>query len=325
MNIPALIVAINQSRAFDTVFHSYMTSVYRFFNIGERFIALMNAIGTGRSACIIWEDGSYSSCFDLKSGRAQGDGPSPLQYNFAEQILLFRLELDPGILSAVSLAVEAARIPVPLPWFGPEANKKTNKVEALADDTTVIMHCCKNSLDTLKQILIDFGDISGLKCNIEKTTIMPVGGIQALPFDNDTGFTVDTKIKLLGIEIDNGLTCLEHVHLLTIDKICSITRFWSRFWLSLPGRINIVKTMCLSQINYLGSIIKPSNEQLNVITTTLEKFVKGKLNISRDRLYTGIDQGGLGLIDINQFIVSQQVLWIKRSMLGATDNWREDL
>jgi hypothetical protein len=168
MNIPALIVAIDQSRAFDTVFHSYMSSVYKFFNIGERFIALMNAIGTGRSACIIWEDGSYSPCFDLKSGRAQGDGPSPLQYNFAEQILLFKLELDPGIRSAVSLEVEAARIPAPLPWFGPEANKKTNKVEALADDTTVIMHCCKNSLGALKQILIDFGEISGLKCNIEK-------------------------------------------------------------------------------------------------------------------------------------------------------------
>jgi hypothetical protein len=126
-NIPALVVAIDQSRAFDTVNHSYMTSVYQFFNFGERFISLMNAIGTGREACFLWEDGSYSGSFKLKTGRAQGDGPSPLQYNFAEQILLFRLELDGRISPALDAAVVADRIPVPVSWFRPESKKKQTK------------------------------------------------------------------------------------------------------------------------------------------------------------------------------------------------------
>jgi hypothetical protein len=57
----------------------------------------------------------------------------------------------------------------------------------------------------------------------------------------------------------------------------------------------------------------------------MEKFVKGKCNISRERLYQNINQGGLGLIDISAFINSQQVLWIKRLLAEASDNWREDV
>jgi hypothetical protein len=277
---PALIVAIDQSRAFDKVSHKYMSSVFKFFNFGERFTNLMDTIGTGRNACFLWEDGTYSNRFELKSGRAQGDGPSPLQYNFAEQILLFRLELDAGIRPALISAVEAGRIPDPLPWFRPEARKKIGKVEALADDTTVIMKCCEQSLLTLKNCLEEFGNLSGLKCNFEKTNIMPVGGIDTLPFQNNSGFVVTNKIKLLGIEIDDRLTCLHTVHQKTVDKVCAIINFLSRFWLSLPGRIGIVKTMCLSQINYLGCIIPPTANQLKILTDKIESFTKAKQRAS---------------------------------------------
>jgi hypothetical protein len=154
---------------------------------------------------------------------------------------------------------------------------------------------------------------------------MPVGGIQNLPFPNNTGFMVTDRIKLLGLEIDSRLECLETVHGKTVEKIVNITRFWSRFWLSLPGRINIYKTLCLSQINYLGCIISPTEGQLKKIVEVMESFVKNKLSVSRDRLYAKIEQGGLGLIDLESFIKAQQVLWIKRVINSATDNWREDI
>jgi hypothetical protein len=154
---------------------------------------------------------------------------------------------------------------------------------------------------------------------------MPVGGINDLPFDNTTGFLVTNKIKLLGMEIDDKLDCLINVHQKTVEKIINITEFWSRFWLSLPGRINIVKTLCLSQINYLGCIIPPTADQLKTINQRLENFVKAKLSISRERMYGSISQGGLGLIDVSSFIKAQHVLWIKRSIGNASDNWREDI
>ncbi len=51
----------------------YMDQVFRFFGFGNEFINIMNTIGTGRTASIIFEDGSLSKPFNLESGRPQGD------------------------------------------------------------------------------------------------------------------------------------------------------------------------------------------------------------------------------------------------------------
>jgi hypothetical protein len=141
----------------------------------------------------------------------------------------------------------------------------------------------------------------------------------------DNGGNYTTCIKLLGMDIDKNLTCLDNVHEKTVTKITNITRFWSRFWLSLPGRINIYKTLCLSQINYIGSFLLPTPNQLKNMITIMENFVKGKLSVSRERLYNKISEGGLGLIEVSSFLKAQQTLWIKRIMDSPCDNWREDV
>ena len=51
----------------------------------------------------------------------------------------------------------------------------------------------------------------------------------------------------------------------------------------------------------------------------------GTLNIAKDRIYMPTDLGGLGMIDISEFIISQQVVWIKRAFLSTRDNWRVNL
>jgi hypothetical protein len=59
----------------------------------------LKSIGTNRKASIIIGTGNYSEQFVLGKGHAhsQGDSPSPLLFNFAQQISLFKLELDPEI------------------------------------------------------------------------------------------------------------------------------------------------------------------------------------------------------------------------------------
>jgi Reverse transcriptase (RNA-dependent DNA polymerase) len=180
-NTPGLVIAIDQSRAFDTILHSYMDKVYQFFGFGPNFSNMLNTIGTNRSACLIWDNGTYSVQFDLKTGRTQGDGPSPLQYNFGEQVLIFKLELNPSIRPMIETAVAAVTVPDPLPWFRAESKKETKKVEALANDTTALIKNCRDSLRALKPDLEDFSKLSGLVCNFEKTFVMPVGGAIDIP------------------------------------------------------------------------------------------------------------------------------------------------
>jgi hypothetical protein len=96
-NVEGALLSIDQSRAFDTISHKYKTEVFRFFGFGESFINIMDTIGNGRTASIIFDDGTISPEFDLETGRPQGDGPSPLQYNMGEEIILLKIELDPRI------------------------------------------------------------------------------------------------------------------------------------------------------------------------------------------------------------------------------------
>jgi hypothetical protein len=57
----------------------------------------------------------------------------------------------------------------------------------------------------------------------------------------------------------------------------------------------------------------------------VEKFARGSMSIGRDRLYARTELGGLGLIDISSFLQAQQILWVKRCLGQACDNWREDI
>jgi hypothetical protein len=95
--IPGFILGLDMAKAFDTVRHECMTHVYRFFGFGPWLINALNTISTGRTASILLKDGSLSEAFRLGSGFPQGSPPSPNQFNFVEQLLIFKLELDPRI------------------------------------------------------------------------------------------------------------------------------------------------------------------------------------------------------------------------------------
>ena len=81
----------------------------------------------------------------------------------------------------------------------------SRKTNAFADDTNCGVMRDPENIIRLVNVLIDFGRISGLETNIEKTTIMPVGCLN-IPLNQeitDIGFEIVTKMKSLGIFIDN--------------------------------------------------------------------------------------------------------------------------
>jgi hypothetical protein len=154
-NINGALVAIDQSKAFDSVSNKYMHEVYKFYGFGDNFINMLEVLGNNRQACVILEDSSYTKNFMLGKGRPQGDPPSPIQYNLAEQILLFKIELSPLIRPLItaqdSPALRLQR------RTAPEAARATSTADAFADDTSVCTLLDYNDLNELKQILSDFG------------------------------------------------------------------------------------------------------------------------------------------------------------------------
>jgi hypothetical protein len=211
--LPAFVLALDMAKAFDTVTHDFMDLVYKFFGIGNNMINMIKTVSTGRTASIILEDGSLSKPITLGTGFPQGNPPSPNQFNFGAQILIFKIELsseivpiipgperplrnievDPEGVGAVRALVPVptvpvpALVPIPVPVPVPvpadnieqlrfnnhnlygkkECNRETSKLEAFADDNTVIGRLTANGITSIKLILLNFGNISGLKCNVD--------------------------------------------------------------------------------------------------------------------------------------------------------------
>ena len=188
----------------------------------------------------------------MGKGHAQGDSPSPLLYNFAVQILLFKIELDPKIESIRPRFLLPGPIK-PSKLFENESNRETDKYDCFADDNTVATLFEFASLHRLKEILLSFRTLSGLSTNYEKTAIMRIGNLEGpVPEEiKNLGFSITNTIKLLGFSITNGENNLDGNFEPIKQKISSKTRFWDRFYLSLPGKITVYNTLLLPQLNYI--------------------------------------------------------------------------
>jgi hypothetical protein len=216
--IPGCIVTIDQAKAFDTISNAYMLEAYKFFGLGEYMINLLSTLGSGRVACISFDDGTVSDPIPLERGRTQGNGPSPCEYNIGQQILLFKLELCPGIASVYNhlliprtvmgtlgtthqSIVESVQNEADI-RFSQESCSETDKTEGFADDTSVATIFTHQNLLNLKNILADFASISGLKCNLDKTSILLIGSSQVISDEiSALGFSFSEKIKVLGMEL----------------------------------------------------------------------------------------------------------------------------
>ncbi len=161
-----------------------------------------------------------SLAFQLEKGHAQGDAPSPLLYNMAAQICIWKVELDSEIKSVYDPILRTApdpylREPVLDPdldrietpeVFNNEANRETCKNESFADDANNFTVLSFDSLYRLKQILQNFRKLSGLSCNLEKTCVMRIGNLEGDILENirDLGFSFIDEMVLLGFTLSNG-------------------------------------------------------------------------------------------------------------------------
>jgi hypothetical protein len=123
-------------------------------------------------------------------GRPQGDGPSPLQYNMGEEIVLLKIELDPEIASvfqhqllprfALDLVPDPKRGGIDADYnehFSQESTRETDKADSFAADNSSTTLANFRSLSRLNEVVVDFGNFSGLKSNAEKTTLLQIGTV----------------------------------------------------------------------------------------------------------------------------------------------------
>jgi hypothetical protein len=207
-------------------------------------------------------------------------------------------------------------------FFACESNRETGKNEFMADDNTTLALKTTDNLARLRIILDDFGDISGLRCNYDKTCILKVGPVPAEQI-NLHGFVCTDSITLLGMEVKSVLNNEDEIFLGIREKILGIVRFWDLFRLSLPRRISVIKTLILPQLIYLGCILRPSTPVLMDLQAICDNFALKGLRVAENRLYLPANLGGLGLMHLSTYLDAQRIVWIVRAAkkILTTGGW----
>jgi len=233
--IKGAVVSLDIKKAFDSLSHSYLQCVYKFYNFGPNLIKWITLLSTKRKACVILTGDRTTDFFDLERGNAQGDTISPFLFNLGYQLLLFKLDLClqiEGTQRDIAARV-APRVEGEVDILQPTAQEVRNadpKVFAMADDCTLLV---KMDIENLRQIVLilqNFEEISGLGCNFEKTSLMPVGNINVL--DNniiELGFSITNEIILLGAKIKNTGTSYDANSQEILRKINKQINVWKRF------------------------------------------------------------------------------------------------
>jgi hypothetical protein len=317
-NIKGALLSLDIQKAFDSLSHSYLQNVFKFFNFGPNISRWLTILSMNRAARIVINSDISTDIFELERGNAQGDTISPFLFNLGYQILLFKLEFD---LQIAGLVPEVT-LPPDFPPLPDHVSQVPPKVYAMADDATVLTRMDFDTLVRIRQILLEFQILSGLACNVEKTTLMQFGSNEPVSQDIlNLGFDVKDEVKLLGLKIESNCSNYSASKNDIEEKIEKQLRFWNRFDLSLPGRISVSKTFMYSQLNYIGCFLPIESERIINIENRIENYVKGPLNISKERMTLTREEGGLGLFSIAIFLGSQACTWAKRAQT-LDDNWK---
>jgi len=312
------LLSLDIQKAFDSLSHSYLQNVFNFYNFGPNISRWLTLLSTNRAARIIINSDITTEIFELERGNAQGDTISPFLFNLGYQILLFKLEYDlqiAGLTERVELGPDFPPLPLNVSQVPP-------RVYAMADDATLLIKMEVESLVRVRNILVDFEQLSSLSCNVEKTKLMQFGSNEPV-LENITriGFDIKTELTLLGLKIQNNCSTYsaskDHIE----EKIRNQVNFWNRFDLSLPGRVSVSKTFMYSQLNYLGCFLPLEQYRIVNIENLIEGYVRGNLNISKARMTLPREEGGNGLFEIEPFLCGQVCTWAKRAQT-LDDHWK---
>ena len=130
-----------------------------------------------------------------------------------------------------------------------------------ADDCSIFLEYNAESLRNSIKILNDFYFTSGLQIQISKTQCVVFGKIpENCNLCPELGLRWEQEFKLLGVNFNGTLRNMEINFENNLIEIKSVIQHWQYRFLSLIGRACIAKTLLLSKLSHLASVIPTVNK-----------------------------------------------------------------
>ena len=297
--IPALLVLLDFSKAFDKVSYKCLYKTLQFFGY-PNYLVEWTKIMYDNFAVKIQNNGKFSSQIKIQRGVHQGGNCSANYFLLIAELLAIQIRRNDQIRA---ICVENC----------------DNKIGQYADDTGIYTLYDEESFNQLLNTLETFEKISGLEINYEKTNVYRVGSIRksnAKFYSRNKLIWTNDSVKILGITIDHDMEkCMSKNYDSLIDKAESIMNAWAHRNLSLIGRIQVVNTLVLSLFVYRLLVLPNlSDDHVKKLNDAIKKYLwsKARAKISNDMLEQTKENGGLGLTNI---VIKEKALkatWVQK-------------
>lgn len=281
-------VKFDISKAFDTVKWSFITAVLKAMGLPLQFI-LWIRVCISTASFSVSVNGSLEGFFTSARGIRQGCSLSPYLYVILNNVLsklLNKAVLDQKF------------------HYHPQCERVALTHLSFADDILVFTDGSVRSLRGVLEVMDHYAQISGLYINVSKSSIFAVGqGASLVTIEAARiGIKVGTlPVRYLGMPLTTkALTKQDYEPL--IDKVRSRMLSWRNKYLSYAGRLQLIKSVISSIVNFWSQAFILPKACLDEIESMCSAFLWSgtpnqthKAKVAWDDLCAPKEEGGLGI------------------------------
>ncbi|RVW34286.1 putative ribonuclease H protein [Vitis vinifera] len=242
-NVGGVLCKLDIEKAYDRVSWSFLLAVLKEMGFGQRWIKWIDwCISTVKFSVLI--NGSPSGFFQSTRGLRQGDPLSPYLFVIAMEVFssMMRRAISGGYLSG---------------WKVSGGRGEGMHISHLlfADDTLVFCEESSDEMTYLSWLLMWFEACSGLRINLEKSEMIPVGRVL-----NIDGLALELGCKVGGIPSSylgmplgaafNSVAVWDGVE----ERFRRRLAMWRRQYISKGGRLTLIRSTMSSMPIYLMSL-----------------------------------------------------------------------
>ena len=221
--------------------------------------------------------GNISKKINIERGCRQGDPITSLLFILCIEILLISIRTS-----------ETVKLFMITYQLNPVRMARINKyMEDFADDITLRIENTVESLTGVTNVIENFGKLSGLRMNKDKTQAMLFGlnSENAIPTVETMGFEWVQEIEILGVTITCNLKNMElHNFDTKYEAIEKMLKHWSYRTLNLEGRITITKFLALPKLTHLATVLPElDNQKAKKVEDLTTRFIWKTLEDQRNK------------------------------------------
>ena len=249
LDVSSMIMSLDAEKAFDSIEHWYIKRVLTKLGL-EDFTIIFDLLYSNQKVNILLNN-QIAGSYEIRNGVKQGDALSCILFILGIEPLIKNIEQDVNISN---LNLGEAKIP---------------KILSYADDVACIINPTQPNLNAIFGHYERLTNVSGLKLNADKTEIIESRGsglynINYLGLSSQV--TALETIKVNGLYLSYNLPQATKANM---DKLLASLetqlKQWSKRYLSILGKILIVKTFGLSQILYIAmTVLIPKNTEKKI-------------------------------------------------------------